>query len=82
MIGMPIEPAEIVQKVERYVTDQYADANKSVNRALLDEGGIYSLHLLAAEIYQAGFNAGVSAERTRTDGEIRRARERKRQEEA
>ena len=60
-IGKPIEPASVVQTVERYVDAELADVNKYENRSLLDESGIYSLHLLAADIYQAVEDAGFSA---------------------
>lgn len=75
MIQKPVEPTPIIQKVEAYVEDQYRDVAKFENREHLDESAIYSLHLLAGDIYQTAFNDGIQAERARCDGEIRRARE-------
>lgn len=58
----PVEPLEIAQEVERYVDSEIRDAKKYSNRELFDESGVYSLHELAARIYQSGFNDGRAVE--------------------
>lgn len=58
----PIEPLAVAQDVEFYVEGEHRDAAKYSNRDLLDESGVYSLHELAARIYQRGFNDGRAVE--------------------
>lgn len=61
----PIEPAEIVQLVERYVGKELRDAEQYDNRTPLDSSGVYSLHLLAAEIYAVAWDHATRAAETR-----------------
>ena len=64
----PIEPAEIVQLVEGYVGKELRDAEQYDNRTPLDSSGVYSLHLLAAEIYAVAWDhATRAAEMRRTE---------------
>jgi hypothetical protein len=58
----PVEPLDVAQEVERFVYDEFRDAAKYSNREPLDESGVYSLHELAARIYQRGFNDGRQVE--------------------
>lgn len=58
----PIEPLPVAQDVESYVDGEHRDAAKYSNRDLLDDSGVYSLHELAARIYQRGFNDGRTVE--------------------
>lgn len=58
----PIEPLAVAQDVESYVDGEHRDAAKYSNRDLLDDSGVYSLHELAARIYQRGFNDGRAVE--------------------
>lgn len=58
----PVEPLHVAQDVESYVDGEYRDAAKYSNRDLLDDSGVYSLHELAARIYQRGFNDGRAVE--------------------
>lgn len=58
----PVEPLDVAQSVESYVDGEFRDAAKYSNRELLDESGVYSLHELAARIYQMGFNDGRQVE--------------------
>lgn len=58
----PIEPLAVAQSVDSYVDGEHRDAAKYSNREILDESGVYSLHELAARIYQLGFNDGRAVE--------------------
>jgi hypothetical protein len=69
---MVIEPKAIAELVETYVSDEYADARKFDNRALLDESGVWTLHQLAAEIYALGFRDGAFTEETCERGKRQR----------
>jgi len=71
-----VEPFAVAQLVEQYASDEIRDAAKYSNRAPLDESGVYSLHTLAARIYQLGFNEGASVERWRNAEQRHRDRER------
>lgn len=75
MSDRPIETAETARMVEEYVRTELRDAAKYTNRQPLDQGGIYSLHSLAAKIYQAGFNDGRMTEATVWDAERARIRD-------
>lgn len=61
-IERPVEPLAVAQDVESYVDGEHRDAAKYSNRELLDDSGVYSLHELAARIYQRGFNDGRAVE--------------------
>lgn len=65
-----IEPAEVVQLVERYVEHELSDAARFTNSTPLDESGIFGLHRLAAQIYAAGWRDGErsTVERARAQG--------------
>ena len=69
---MAIEPNNVVNMVELYVDGELADAKKFENREPLDESGIYSLHILAADIYEAGFRDGRASEGERARREANR----------
>jgi hypothetical protein len=69
---MAIEPKEIVDLVEGFVSDAYSDASKFENSSLLDESGVWTLHQLAADIYAAGFEEGVRTEEARNRGKRER----------
>ena len=71
----PVEPLSIAQEVERYVNDEFRDAAKYSNRELLDESGVFSLHELAARIYQTGFNDGRAVEGWRRNEQRQRSKE-------
>ena len=75
MVERHIEPREAAELVERYVDRELADAEKCDNREPLDESGVYSLHVLAGEIYMRGFRDGEDTERVRARGERLRKRE-------
>lgn len=70
-----IEPPEVVEMVEQYVDQKLQEASMYDNRTPLDEDGVFSMHLLAARIYAAGFAAGETAQALRwSAGARRRAR--------
>lgn len=71
--GPRIEPPQVVQAVESYVSKALHDARAFSNSTPLDESGIWSLHTLAAEIYALGWRDGEDAEARRHDGERVRA---------
>lgn len=64
-MAYPIEPADVVQRVDRFVDKAHADAAKYDNVELLDEGQAFSLHLLAAEIYALAWNDATHAAEVR-----------------
>lgn len=68
-----IEPPQVVQAVESYVSKALHDAENYSNSTPLDESGVWSLHTLAAEIYALGWKDGEAAEARRHDGERVRA---------
>ena len=68
-----IEPREVVELVDSYVDEELHDRQKYTNREPLDESGVYSLHLLAADIYALGYSAGEQAEGARARNRQRRA---------
>lgn len=79
--AQPIEPIAIAQQVDAYVTGAIEDAHRYENSELLDENGIYGLHVLAARIYAQGFADGEatqswkhSAQRSRERDAAARAR--------
>lgn len=61
------ETLEVAQRVEEYVDSELGDSEKYSNRSPLDELGIWSLHVLAAEIFALGWREGerVASERKR-----------------
>ena len=78
----PVEPLDVAQEVELFIDAEYRAAAKFSNREILDDSGAYSLHSLAARIYQMGFNDGRAVEgwkrneqRQRTKDAARRAAE-------
>lgn len=70
-----IVPTAVIDVVESYVHSELDDAQRYENRQPLDESGVWSLHRLAAEIYELGWGDGERAESRRNDG----ARQRERQ---
>ncbi len=66
---------EVVQLVDEYVRRELADAQKYDNSTPLDESGIYSLHLLAAQIFAKGYELGQTTADARHHGEHMRRRE-------
>lgn len=72
----PPEPEAVVMMVEQYVRNELAAEQAASNRKPLDESGIYSLHMVAARIYAAGFADGERAAERRADGERSRLRDR------
>lgn len=66
----------VVQQVEEYIYSELSDAAKYENRTPLDESGIWSLHALAARIYQLGFDDGERIESERARAERLRERDR------
>lgn len=70
-----IEPASVVQMVEEYAYKELSDAEKYDNREPLDESGIYSLHMLAAQVYAAGFEDGERAATQRESNSRQRLRD-------
>lgn len=78
MSAPAIEPIEVVDAVEHYVSAELADAEKYENRTPLDESGIRSLHALAGTTYTLGFEAGARAEHRRCRAEAQRRRDRDR----
>lgn len=69
------EPQGVVQEVEHFVDTCRADARRASNVELLDEGQVYSLHMLVAKVYAAGFDAGRLAERERLYAAERRRKD-------
>ena len=67
-----IEPREVIDLVERFVSEALRDAERYENRAPLDESGIYGLHQLAREVYALGVRDGVSQEVTRAQWQVSR----------
>lgn len=67
----PVTPVttEVVDLVDRYVRKALQDASTYVNSDPLDESGVYSLHLLAADIYALGFADGDRVSCLRFHGE-------------
>lgn len=61
----PIEPQPVVQLVESFVDTTLDDAAKYDNSEPLDASNVYSLHVLAGEIYALGFEDGQMAEGVR-----------------
>jgi hypothetical protein len=66
---------DIVFQIDNWVSKQLDDAKQYENSEPLDESGIYSLHLLAAQIYAAGFQAGEQIASIRQSGIAMRRRE-------
>lgn len=72
----PIEPPEVADRVEEYISSELSDAEKYGNRSPLDESGIWSLHRLAATIYALGWRQGFGVgERNAQRGGQRREAE-------
>lgn len=71
----PVEPQEVVNLVEQFVDKTLRDAAEYINNEPLDESNVYSLHLLASEIYALGFNDGAMADAIRSQRQISRSRE-------
>lgn len=69
------EPAEVAQMVEQYVDKAHSDAAKYDNSTPLDSGGVYSLHMLAADIYAMGWAAGHLTGYDTAHKDARRAQE-------
>ncbi len=67
-----ILPQQQGTEIEMWVDQRISDAAKYDNVELLDEGGVFSLHMLAARIYAAGWNDGSRAESERMRGAQRR----------
>ncbi|MEV0031405.1 hypothetical protein [Nocardia sp. NPDC050793] len=60
-----IEPREVIELVERYVSEELADAERYDNRTPLDRSGVWSLHQLARDIYAHGVKDGTMQEQMR-----------------
>lgn len=75
----PVEPLSVAQEVERFVDGEFRDAAKFSNREVLDESGVYSLHEVAAHIYQLGFNDGRQVENWKRNEQRQRAKDVQRQ---
>ena len=73
----PIEPAAVVQAVDRYVRDELAQAKNYDNRSPLDESGVYSLHMLAAEVYAMAWDEATRAAEVRRSAVHEREHDRK-----
>lgn len=71
----PIEPAEVVQMVDRYVEKAHRDAEQASNVELLDEGQAFSLHMLAAEVYALAWDHATRAAESRRIGRHLRDRD-------
>lgn len=65
-------PSNIPQMVDQYVLDELEQEQKYSNRSPLDESGIFSLHQLAARIYQCGYEDGARSEATKFCAERKR----------
>lgn len=68
-------PVSVVATVEDYVERELADAKQYTNRSPLDESGIWTLHRLAAAIYQMGFDDGLTVQAERSHHSRLRERE-------
>ena len=66
---------DVVRLVDGYVDSELSQARKSTNRTPLDESGIFSLHLLAAQVFAKGYELGQSTAEERHHGERMRAHE-------
>ena len=69
-----VEPHAVVLLVEQFVTSALNDAEAYENREVLDDSGVYDLHMLAAKIYALGWNDGEMSATQRDQSA--RARER------
>jgi hypothetical protein len=75
MNGETPVPITVVTQVEGYVESELRDSEKFSNRAPLDESGVWNLHRLMANVYAAGFDAGVRVQAERSRASDRRRRE-------
>lgn len=69
-----ILPPGLVVEVEMFVDEQLNDAAKYDNREPLDESGVFSLHMLAARLYAAGWADGERAQSEKDRCRASRAR--------
>jgi hypothetical protein len=69
------EPRRIAALVEDYVDRAHDHAAKYDNSTPLDESGVWSLHELAATIYEAGFADGAAVQGIREQGLRQRRRD-------
>jgi hypothetical protein len=60
-----IEPREVIDLVERYVSAELRAAKDYENRTPLDSSGVWSLHQLARDIYEQGVKDGITQEQMR-----------------
>jgi hypothetical protein len=70
-----IETEDVAYIVEGYVDTELSNAAKFDNCTPLDESGIYNLHLLAAQVYALGFDAGERVADARRRGRESRQRQ-------
>lgn len=75
---MSVEPKEIAALIEAFVSDEHASVRKYENRELLDESSVWTLHQLAADIYEAGFDEGTRTHEARERGRRQRKADRDR----
>lgn len=66
---------DVVQQVDEYIRSETVQVQKYDNRAPFDESGIFSLHLLAAQIFAKGYELGQSTAEERHRGEYQRRRD-------
>lgn len=69
---------EVVNAVDEYIGTETRQVERSSNREMLDESGIFSLHLLAAKIFAKGYELGQLSAEARHHGEHMRRFERER----
>jgi hypothetical protein len=75
-----VEPREVANLIERYVSQALADARKYDNSQPLDDSGVFTLHRLGARIYALGFDAGEQVANVRESGMRQRQRDATREE--
>lgn len=75
MAEVPVEPFEVAQLVERYVSDAHRSAEKYSNSSPLDENGVFVLHRLAAQVYARVFQEGRAVEAVQNNEARIRARD-------
>ena len=66
---------DVVNQVDEYIRTETDQVQKYDNRAPFDESGIFSLHLLAAQIFAKGYELGQLSAEARHHGQYQRRRD-------
>lgn len=70
-----IEPQQVIDLAEAYVSEQLRDFERYGNRSPFDSSSVWSLHQLARDIYALGAADGVAQEMNRASRQRQRERE-------